>query len=164
MKGDEREGDQFQFPEASHGDGVYGRDAKLGLATSGFETPSSKMFGGAGRQQESLAREGEGRSLDLPQEVYATLAGAPQESLIHLVSLYHQTLMRHGLVEDAKKITDVLTDLQSQEEAIEGEELKGMDLLLKEGLLKYLMSIHPYLPPIPHQVAKLLCNNFWKRS
>ena len=157
MKGDEREGDHFQFPETPHGDG---RDAKLGSGTSGFETPSRKMFGGAGLQHESLAGLGEDRSLDLPQEFYATLAEAPQASLIHLVSLYHQTLLRHGLVEDAEGIARVLDGLQNQEDFIEGEELKGMDLLLKEGLLKYLLSIHPYLPPVPRQVAKLLCYDF----
>lgn len=156
-EGDEREGDHFQVPsEASRGDGVYGSDAKLGLATPGFEPMSSRAFGGAGLQHEPQAREGEEGPMDLSREFYATLAEAPQASLIHLVSLYHQTLLRHGLVEDAENITSVLAGLQNQEEAVEREELIGMDLLLKEGLLKYLMSIHPYLPPVPHQVDKLL--------
>lgn len=156
MKGDERDGDHFQFSEAASEDGAYGGQARLGSATPGFETPVSNLFGGAGLQHESLVREGEGGSLDLPREFYATLAEAPQASLIHLVSLYHQTLLRHGLVEDAENITSVLAGLQNQEEFIEREELKGMDLLLKEGLLKYLLSIHPYLPPVPLQVEPKL--------
>jgi len=155
MKGDERDGDHFQFSEASEG-GAYGGHSRLGSATPGFETPGSNFFKGAGVQQESLVREGEGGSLDLSREFYATLAEAPQASLIHLVSLYHQTLFRHGLVEDAENISSVLAGLRNQEESIEREELKGMDLLLKEGLLKYLLSIHPYLPPVPRQVEPKL--------
>lgn len=154
MKGDERDEDHFQFSEASE-DGAYGGHSRLGSATPGFETPGRNLFGGAGVLQESLVKE-EGGSLDLSREFYATLAEAPQASLIHIVSLYHQTLLRHGLVEDAENISSVLAGLQNQEESIEREELKGMDLLLKEGLLKYLLSIHPYLPPVPSQVEPKL--------
>lgn len=152
MEGDERDGDNFQFSEASE-DGTYGNHARLGSATPGFETPGSNMFGAVPLQHEALVREGDGGSLDLPRDFYATLAEAPQASLIHLVSLYHQTLLKHGLVEDAEHITSMLAGLQNQEEVNEREELTGMDLLLKEGLLKYLMSIHPYIPPVPRQVV-----------
>lgn len=92
----------------------------------------------------------------MSRDFYTTLAEAPQASLIHLVSVYHQALLRHGLVEEAENITSMLAGLQNQEEGTEKEELKGMDLLLKEGLLKYLLSIQPHTPQVPRQVAKLL--------
>lgn len=153
MKGDERDGDRFQFSEPSD-DGTYGGHERLGLATPGFETPPGSNFLGAGLQHESRASDGEGNSQNLSRDFYANLADAPQASLIHLVSLYHQTLVRHGLVEEALSISSVLAGLQNQEESTERElELKGIDLLLKEGLLKYLLSIHPHLPPLPRQVA-----------
>lgn len=154
IKGDERDGDHFQFSGASD-DGTYGGHARLGSATPGFEAAGSNLFGGARLHHESLVREG-GESWHLSQELYATLAEAPPSTLIHLVSLYHEALLRNGLVEDAENITSRLAGLQNQVESIEGEELKGMDLLLKEGLLKYLLSIHPYLPPVPHQVEHKL--------
>uniref|UniRef100_A0A7I4CW03 ABC transporter domain-containing protein n=1 Tax=Physcomitrium patens TaxID=3218 RepID=A0A7I4CW03_PHYPA len=152
--GDERDGDRFQFSEPSD-DGTYGGHERLGLATPGFETPPGSNFLGAGLQHESRASDGEGNSQNLSRDFYANLADAPQASLIHLVSLYHQTLVRHGLVEEALSISSVLAGLQNQEESTERElELKGIDLLLKEGLLKYLLSIHPHLPPLPRQVVK----------
>lgn len=127
----------------------------MGLATPGFETPGNILLG-AGMPYESQITEEEGRTLDLNRDFYATLAEAPQASLIHLVSLYHQALLRHGLLEEAERITNVLAGFPTRAESISGEELKGMDLLLQEGLLKYLTSVQPYLPPIPSQVIATL--------
>ena len=148
-KGDEGDRNHFQLSEASQ-DGTYGEHGRLGAASPGTETRGSNMYG-AGLQPDS-ARQGEEGSSALS---YATLAEAPQASLIHLVNLYHQTLLDHGLVLPAS-ITNVLSSLvQNEEQRVENEELKGMDLLLKEGLLKYLLSIQPYIPEVPRQVAKL---------
>ncbi|KAL3679045.1 hypothetical protein R1sor_022001 [Riccia sorocarpa] len=92
------------------------------------------------------------KQVDLPEDFYAALNVAPQATLVHLVRLYHKTLVEHGLEGDAEKIADMLAELEAVEEEIE-EELTGVDLLLKNGLLKYLMRIQPYLPPIPPQVV-----------
>lgn len=151
MKGDEGDGDRFRSSEVSQ----VGGHGRLGAATPGFEARGSTMYG-AGLQHEYPAREGEEKSSDLSRDFNATLAEAPQASLIHLVNLYHQTLLRHGLVQEAENITSVLAGLQNKEELIESEELKGMDLLLKEGLLKYLLWIQPHIPQVPRQVNNLL--------
>ncbi|KAL3679043.1 hypothetical protein R1sor_021999 [Riccia sorocarpa] len=92
------------------------------------------------------------KQVDLPEDFYAALNVAPQATLVHLVRLYHKTLAEHGLEGEAEKIADMLAELEAVEEEIE-EELTGVDLLLKNRLLKYLMRIQPYLPPIPPQVV-----------
>ncbi|KAL2613833.1 hypothetical protein R1flu_025525 [Riccia fluitans] len=98
------------------------------------------------------ATEGKDDQLELPEDFYSALNVAPQATLIHLVRLYHKALVDHGLEEDARKIADMLADLEAVEEEELEEELTGVDLLLKNGLLKYMMRIQPYLPPIPPQV------------
>ncbi|KAG6540811.1 hypothetical protein Mapa_017836 [Marchantia paleacea] len=98
--------------------------------------------------------DSKGSLMDLPEDYYSALSVAPQATLIHLVRLYHKVLLDHGLSEDAQKIADVLADLEAAEEEETDLELTGLDLLLKNGLLKYLMSINPYLIPIPSQVIK----------
>ncbi|BBN17690.1 protein MpABCG27 [Marchantia polymorpha subsp. ruderalis] len=98
--------------------------------------------------------DSKGSVVDLPEDYYSALSVAPQATLIHLVRLYHKALLDHGLSEDAQKISDVLADLEAADEEEADMELTGLDLLLKNGLLKYLMSINPYLIPIPSQVIK----------
>jgi len=146
-KGGDGGGGHCHVSEASQDGGTNGGNGRLSSATPGFETPEISMLGA-----DIQTTYGEERSLS--RDIYATLAEAPHASLIHLVSLYHQALLRHGLGEEAENITNVLIGLQNEEERIEGEELKGMDLLLKEGLLKYLLSIQPHIPQVPRQVAK----------
>ena len=142
MKGDEEDRNQYRLSEASQ-DGTYGGHRRLGAATPIIKARGSNISGADLQHGSPGRQEGEG-SLDLSRDFYATLAEAPQASLIHLVSVYHQTLLRHGLVEEAESITRTLVGLQNEEEHIKIDELKGMDLLLKEGLLKYLLSIQWY--------------------
>jgi hypothetical protein len=94
---------------------------------------------------------------DIPHELYATLAEAPQASIRHVVGLYHQVLLEHGLVQEAERIMRKLGEFQSAIDSVEVErELQGMDLLLKNGLLKWLLAISPLLPAIPTQVGLCL--------
>lgn len=151
IKGGNGDGNRFHISETSQDGGTYGGNGRLSSATPGFESPESNTFTFGADIQTRQEEEG-----SLPRDFYATLAEAPQASLIHLVSLYHQALLRHGLLEEAENITSVLAGLENEEELTESEEMKGMDLLLKEGLLKYLLSIQPYVPQVPRQVAKLL--------
>lgn len=96
----------------------------------------------------------DGTPMDVPTEFADTLNAVPQATLIHLVMLYHQALMRHGLKDDADKIAKQLEKIESADLQDMAAELSGIDLLLRDGLLKYLMSITPYLPSIPCQVVK----------
>ncbi|KAJ7522819.1 hypothetical protein O6H91_18G028200 [Diphasiastrum complanatum] len=96
----------------------------------------------------------EGDPLDLSQNYRSTLAVAPHAMLVHVVLLYHKALLKNGLVDEAKKIADVLSQLEAAEKQEMETQLSGMDLLLKDGLLKYMQRVHPHLPPIPAQVVK----------
>lgn len=147
MKGGDGNEGRFYNSEASYDGGLYGGNGRLREEPTGYESPESYMDGVD--IQTSQGEEG-----SFPRDLYATLAEAPQASLIHLVSLYHQALLKHGLEEEAENITSVLAGLQNEEELTETEELKGMDLLLKEGLLKYLLSVQPHIPQVPRQVSK----------
>jgi hypothetical protein len=94
---------------------------------------------------------------DIPHELYATLAEAPRASLIHVVGLYHQVLLEHGLVQEAERIMSKVGEFQSAIDSVEAErELQGMDLLLKNGLLKWLLAVSPLLLAIPPQVGLCL--------
>lgn len=93
-------------------------------------------------------------SLELPKDFYDSLAAAPHAALIHLVILYHQSLWKNGLLSEADSIASALAELRDPEQIIE-DQLMGMDLLLKDGLLQYMLRISPYLPPIPRQVSVL---------
>ena len=146
--GNDGDGDKSQSSEASED---YGGAGRLGRSISGLKTPG-KLTSEV-RHYEGQLNVAKGKSMDLSRDFYAALADAPQASLIHVVSLYHQALMKHGLAEEADKIANVLSEIQTAVEPDEEKELKGMDLLLKEGLLQYLLSVQPYLPPIPSQVT-----------
>lgn len=148
MEGGDGIGGRVYDSEASFDGGLYGGNGRFREANPGYDSPESYTDG------TDIQTRQEERSL--PRDLYATLAEAPQASLIHLVSLYHQALLKHGHVEEAENITSVLAGLQNEEELTESEELKGMDLLLKEGLLKYLLSVQPHIPQVPRQVSKLL--------
>jgi ABC-type branched-subunit amino acid transport system ATPase component len=155
----ERYGDQFLFSEASEDRLQYGLGRGPRITTPGFETPSNVS---SGLQNEGLSpairerdEEADHGTADIPHELYAALAEAPQASLIHLVGLYHQVLLEHGLVQEAERIMSKLGEFQSAIDSVEAEtELQGMDLLLKDGLLKWLLQISPLLPAIPPQIVK----------
>jgi hypothetical protein len=50
-----------------------------------------------------------------------------------------------------------LGEFQSAIDSVEAKrELQGMDLLLKNGLLKWLLAVSPLLPAIPPQVGLFL--------
>jgi hypothetical protein len=157
----ERYGDQFLFSEASEDRLQYGLGRGPRITTPGFETPSNVS---SGLQNEGLSpairerdEEADHGTADIPHELYAALAEAPQASLIHLVGLYHQVLLEHGLVQEAERIMSKLGEFQSAIDSVEAEtELQGMDLLLKDGLLKWLLQISPLLPAIPPQVGLCL--------
>jgi hypothetical protein len=74
-----------------------------------------------------------------------------------MVGLYHQVLLEHGLVQEAARIMSKLGEFQSTVDSVEAErELQGMDWLLKNGLLKWLLAVSPLLPAIPPQVGLCL--------
>lgn len=102
----------------------------------------------------STANE-DGTPMDVPKEFADTLNDAPNATLIHLVMLYHQALSKHGFREDAEKIAKHLEQLHSADLKEITAELSGMDLLLRDGLLKYMMSVAPHLPSVPSQVSEL---------
>ncbi|KAL3689857.1 hypothetical protein R1sor_016166 [Riccia sorocarpa] len=117
-----------------------------------FVEEDSAVLAAAGATDGKVDEVDKDKQLDIPEDLYSALNVAPQATLVHLVRLYHKTLVEHGLQEDAQKIADMLADIEALEEE-EEEELTGVDLLLKNGLLKYMMRIQPYLPPIPPQVV-----------
>ena len=94
--------------------------------------------------------------IDLPPKYYSSLARAPHASLIHVVILYHQILCRNGLTQEADQIASLLEGLQDADNAdaaAVAAELQGIDLLLKDGLLKLYLRIQPYLPLVNSQVC-----------
>ena len=89
----------------------------------------------------------------IPEDYYSSLAVAPHASLIHIVMLYHQSMCRYGLSDEASKIANLLQGLkESDGMEITSLDLRGIDLLLKDGLLAFYLRIQPYLPPVPSQV------------
>jgi hypothetical protein len=157
----ERDDDQFLFSEASEDGLQYGLGRGPRITTPGFETPSNVSSGVQNEGLSPAIRERDEEAVhgtaDIPHELYAALAEAPQASLIHIVGLYHQVLLEHGLVQEAERIMSKLGEFQSAIDSVEAErELQGMDLLLKDGLLKYLLQVSPLLPAIPPQVGLCL--------
>jgi hypothetical protein len=154
----ERDDDQFLFSEASEDGLRYGLGRGPRITTPGFETPSNVSSGVQNEGLSPAIRErDEEADHGIPHELYAALAEAPQASLIHIVGLYHQVLLEHGLVQEAERIMSKLGEFQSAIDSVEAErELQGMDLLLKDGLLKYLLQVSPLLPAIPPQVGLCL--------
>jgi hypothetical protein len=97
-------------------------------------------------------------AIDLPPKYYSSLSRAPHASLIHVIILYHQSLLRNGLTQEAEQIVSLLEGLQDAENAdaaAAAAELQGIDLLLKDGLLKLYLRIQPYLPLVNSQVHVL---------
>jgi hypothetical protein len=150
----EQDGDQFLFFEAFEDGLQYG----LGHGPI-ITTPRFKMLNNvsSGVKYEGLSpavREKDGEAnhgmVDILHELYAILAEAPRASFIHVMGLYHQVLLEHGLVQEVERIMSKLSEFQSAIDSVEAErELQDMDLLLKNGLLKWLLAVSPLLPVIP---------------
>ncbi|CAK9238240.1 unnamed protein product [Sphagnum troendelagicum] len=155
----ERDGDRFLFSKASEDGLQYGLGRGPRITMPRFEKPSNVSSGVKYEGLSPAVREKDGEAshgmADIPHELYATLAEAPQASIRHVVGLYHQVLLEHGLVQEAERIMRKLGEFQSAIDSVEVErELQGMDLLLKNGLLKWLLAISPLLPAIPTQIVK----------
>jgi hypothetical protein len=154
----ERDGDQFLFSEASENGLQYGLGGGLRITMPKFKMPSSVSLGVKYEGLSPAVREKDGEAshgmADIPHELYATLAEAPQASLIHVVGLYHQVLLEHGLVQEVERIMSKLGEFQSAIDSVEAKrELRAMDLLLKNGLVKWLLAVSPLLPTIPPHVG-----------
>ncbi|CAK9882905.1 unnamed protein product [Sphagnum jensenii] len=155
----ERDGDRFQFSKASEDGLQYGLGRGPRITMPRFEKPSNVSSGVKYEGLSPAVREKDGEAshgmADIPHELYATLAEASQASIRHVVGLYHQVLLEHGLVQEAERIMCKLGEFQSAIDSVEVErELQGMDLLLKNGLLKWLVAVSPLLPAIPTQIVK----------
>ncbi len=100
----ERDGDQFLFSEASEDGLQYGLGGGPRITMPKFKMPSSVSSGVKYEGLSPAVKEKDGEAshgmADIPHELYATLAEAPQASLIHVVGLYHQVLLEHGLVQE----------------------------------------------------------------
>jgi hypothetical protein len=157
----DRDGDQFLFSEASEDGLQYGLGCGPRITMPRFEMPSNVSSDVKYEGLSPAVREKDGEAshgmADIPHELFVTLAEAPQASLIHVVGLYHQVLLEHGLVQEAERIMSKLGEFQSAVDSVEAErKLQGMDLLLKDGLLKWLLAVSPLLPAIPPQVGLCL--------
>ncbi|GAQ83467.1 pleiotropic drug resistance protein [Klebsormidium nitens] len=86
-------------------------------------------------------------------EYYRSLGKAAQAALIHLIMKYHETLLQKGLTAEAEKISSSLKALRDDPIGDANKELTGMDLLMKDGLLQYMLKIGPLLPTLPAQVV-----------
>ncbi|CAK9237031.1 unnamed protein product [Sphagnum troendelagicum] len=95
----ERDGDQFLFSKASEDGLQYGLGCGQRITMPRFETPSNVSSGVKYEGLSPAVREKDGEAShgmsDIPHELYATLAEAPQASIRHVVGLYHQV---QGLV------------------------------------------------------------------
>eukprot|EP00897_Mesotaenium_endlicherianum_P003134 jgi/Mesen1/2849/ME000174S02102 len=90
---------------------------------------------------------------NIDPEYFAVLGRAPQTALIRLVIEYHNTLLNAGRQEDARRVSFHLQQLVAQQ-APRAMDLKGMELLLKDGLLDFLLKINQYLPVNPSQIVR----------
>ena len=84
------------------------------------------------------------------------MGSAGQGPLLHLLRKYHETLIHHGLREEASKI---VADAESKFAAFvrrvtesEAEKLTGTDLVLKDGFRHYLERVSHVLQAIDQPV------------
>ena len=91
------------------------------------------------------------------------MGSAGQGPLLHLLRKYHETLIHHGLKEEASKI---VADAESKFAAFvrrvsenEAEKLTGTDLVLKDGFRHYLERVSHVLQAIDQQVRERA--RFW---
>eukprot|EP00850_Spirogloea_muscicola_P004781 SM000021S06414 [mRNA] locus=s21:129930:140406:+ [translate_table: standard] len=89
-------------------------------------------------------------------DLIAKVADAPQSVLIHMVASYHAALLSHGLTAEATVIVEELEAFLAERRRAPSRapELQGFELLLKDGLLEFLLRVQPLLPPIRSQVVK----------
>jgi hypothetical protein len=111
------------FSEASEDGLQYGLGCGPRITMPRFKMPSNVSSGVKYEGLSPTIREKDGEAshgmADIPHGLYATLAEAPQTSLIHVVGLYHQILLEHGLVQEAERIMSKLGEFQSVINSVE---------------------------------------------
>jgi hypothetical protein len=96
-------------------------------------------------------------------EIRRKIANASPETARHVALRMYESMKRHGLREEARKV--VGKEENEIEEIKEGgvdrvrrksEDLMGMDYLLRDGFVSYLRDMAKITPPIPQQVISFL--------
>ncbi|OAE18414.1 hypothetical protein AXG93_3426s1070 [Marchantia polymorpha subsp. ruderalis] len=80
-----------------------------------------------------------------------------KEELVDLVLLYYHELVGLGRTQDATRVLQsAIEHVSIQRPVVEGQKTgeTGIDKLLNDGLLKFLLKLNKYLPPLPAQVIK----------
>eukprot|EP00897_Mesotaenium_endlicherianum_P003132 jgi/Mesen1/2847/ME000174S02104 len=102
---------------------------------------------------------------------FQALGQASHSSLIRVAITYHKALVRRGDREEAKRVASEIQELLIQ--PLEAQpRLSGIELLLKDGLLQFLLSVKEHLPvpaaqvlaPSPHIVKFKNVSCFIKRE